>query len=64
LLREASEIESQLQFFGESYEYSEPILKFVKEIKKNGNMPFHEHADALAILEIKAEIAKHVSWNY
>lgn len=64
MLREASEIESELKFFGESYEYSDPILKFINEIKKDGSMPFHEHVDVLAILEIKVEIAKHVSWGY
>jgi len=56
----ATDIENNLNFFGERYESSELVRKMINNIKADSSMPFHEFADACEILEIKSQIAEYV----
>jgi hypothetical protein len=64
LTSKASRIENNLKFYGERYESSKFVKKFIDEIKANQSMPFHEFEDATDILEIKSEIAEFVWLKY
>ncbi len=63
-INEALRIEHNLRLFGESYEYSETLLRFIKMSKDGDSIPFHEIEHASDILQIKLSIAKTVSLSY
>jgi len=63
-LQEAETIETNLKFFGETYENSISVLNLINEIKTDDSTPFHEIEDRLTVLEIKEDIAKFVLQTY